>query len=263
MSLRRKRGPFRRALISDVHGNPKALQAVFAHIAAEGITEIYCLGDIIGYGPEPNLALDLVRDNCVVVLRGNHDEGARDLTTAADFNPDAYRATEWTREQLLRYGSRDPFAYIESLSSSHHDGDVSYYHASPRNPLYEYIFPLDAMSDKKIRRIMNRVNRLAFVGHTHCPGIFVPDPLGFEFIPDEIVPADFEIPAGPVVVNVGSVGQPRDKDPRACWVKFEGDHSTLRITYYRVDYQPQSVADQIYSIPELADHLGRRLLTGE
>lgn len=166
-----------KAIISDIHGNQEALEAVLDDIARQRVTEIYCLGDVIGYGPNPRECIDLVR-KCKVVLLGNHDYAA--LADTRGFNPSARRALVWTCMQLDL--PTDPPDVIESrwkfladLPLTHREGDILYVHASPRNPLVEYVFPEDVHNQQKMDGVFGEIERCCFVGHTHVPGIFTED----------------------------------------------------------------------------------------
>lgn len=246
------------ALISDCHGNSEALDAVLNDIKRRGIKYIRCLGDTVGYGPDPNGTLDRVRDNCFEVLLGNHDLAALDLQEAADFSGAAYGSAVWTREQLIQHGTRDPLGYLGTLQPAAQDGDVSYYHGSPRYPVTEYVTARDVGNTRKMKEIFDLIDRIAFIGHTHEAGLFLYDGSRVTHVPQVMVPDDYESPADKTLVNVGSVGQPRDSNPDACYVIFDG----TKITYVRVPYDVQKVAEAIWQIPELDHFLGERILTG-
>jgi diadenosine tetraphosphatase ApaH/serine/threonine PP2A family protein phosphatase len=250
--------PRMKALISDIHSNLEALQAVLADIARYPVEAIYCLGDVIGYGPNPRECLDRIMRACPVVLMGNHDQAV--LFDPMNFNPVAERATMWTREQLDRpvpnRGAADArWEFLSARPLKHRDGDFLLVHGSPRNPLNEYIFPEDIYSEAKMRSIFAQVPRYMFQGHTHVPGIFT-ESLEF-YSPDEI---DFEhkLDGGKTLCNVGSVGQPRDGDRRACYVLLDGN--TIR--FRRVEYDVETTAGKIREIEDLDDFLADRLRGG-
>ncbi len=142
----------RRALISDIHGNLEALEVVLEDIKAQGIPEIYCLGDIIGYGPNPRECIDLVMKHAVVTLLGNHDQGA--MFDPDGFNVGAERAIFWTREQLEsphdRENNERRWEFLGGLPRSYRAGSFLFVHGSPRNPLSEYIFPEDIYNHRKM-----------------------------------------------------------------------------------------------------------------
>lgn len=245
-----------KAFISDIHGNLEAFQAVLADIKQLGITEIYCLGDIIGYGPNPRECIDLVMANCSMCLLGNHDQGA--LFDPEGFNGPAERAIFWTRQQLetgdpkrneLRWG------FLGERPRTHRDGKFLFVHGSARNPLNEYVFPEDIYNQRKMEKIFALVENYCFQGHTHVPGVFT-ESLDF-FSPEEL---NFEYKLGPekILVNVGSVGQPRNGDPRSSYVTLDGE----RLSFRRVDYDKDTTIRKIYDIPELDNFLGDRLRDG-
>jgi predicted phosphodiesterase len=244
-----------RAIISDIHGNLEALDAVMADIRAQGITEIYCLGDIVGYGPNPCECIDGVAD-CQVCLLGNHDQAA--LFDPEGFNAGAERAIFWTRKMLE--SSRGPKAerrwdFLGELPRVHREPNFMFVHGSARNPLNEYVFPDEIYNQRKMERIFSLVEKYCFQGHTHIPGVFTED-LSF-FAPEEI---DFKYELGPkkLLINVGSVGQPRNGDNRSSYVVVDGN--TLH--FKRVQYNWEATRKKIYEIPELDNFLGDRLADG-
>jgi predicted phosphodiesterase len=247
----------KRALISDIHGNLEGLQAVLADIQNRGISQVYCLGDIIGYGPNPRECIDLVM-KCDLCLLGNHDQGA--LFDPEGFNAGAERAIFWTREQLEDpQGSADQNArrwdFLGELPRNHRENGILYVHGSARNPLNEYVFPEDIYNRRKMEKIFALIEHYCFQGHTHVPGVFV-DSMNFSS-PEELN-YQYRLGNEKVMVNVGSVGQPRDGDPRSCYVIQEDD----LLTFVRVPYDPEITRRKIYDIPDLDNFLGDRLLEG-
>lgn len=248
----------KRALISDIHGNLEAAQAVLADIREQGIAEIYCLGDIIGYGPNPRECIDLVIAHCTATILGNHDQGA--LFDPDGFNRGAEQAIFWTRDQLESpRGNPDDNArrwdFLGELPRSLRENGFLFVHGSARNPLSEYVFPEDIYNQRKMEKIFSLVEKYCFQGHTHVPGVFTQN-LNF-FSPDEI---NYEFPLGgeKILVNVGSVGQPRDGDNRACYTIIDGD----KVRFRRVTYPFEETRAKIYAIPELDNFLGDRLREG-
>ena len=255
-------GLWRGAIISDIHGNLEALRAVLDDISRQPISDIYCLGDIVGYGPNPRECLDLTMQ-CKMVLLGNHDHGA--IFDPEGFNASAERAIFWTRDQL-EASSESPEArkrrwdFLADRPRTHLEGDLLFVHGSPRNPLNEYIFPEDVYNQRKMERIFSLVDHYCFQGHTHVPGIFTAqaaEQIYYFNSPEEI---DFKhtLDARKTLCNVGSVGQPRDGDPRACYVVLDGRN----IRYRRVPYDVEATAKKIYATAELDDLLGTRLREG-
>ena len=250
----------KRALISDIHSNLEGLEAVLADIDAQGIKDIYCLGDIVGYGPNPRECIDLVRKRTQICLLGNHDQGA--LFDPEGFNSVAEKAIFWTREQLekpLDIGDRpdERWEFLGELPRTHRDEPFLFVHGSARNPLNEYVFPEDVYMPRKLERIFALVQRFCFQGHTHVPGVFTEQP---EFVSPEDTAYEYRFPnTGRLMINVGSVGQPRDGDNRACYVVLEDEIVTFR----RVSYDFEETRRKIYGIPDLDNNLGDRLRDGK
>ena len=250
-----------KAIISDIHGNLEALQAVLKDIENQGVEEIYCLGDVVGYGPNPRECVDLVM-SCKLVLLGNHDQGA--LFDPEGFNPPAERAIFWTRAQLESAngdnGDRQRrWEFLVGRPRCHREEGLLFVHGSARNPLNEYVFPEDIYNQRKMERIFALVERTCFQGHTHVPGIFteIQDDL-YQFQSPEELDYLFKLNDRKLLCNVGSVGQPRDGDRRGCYVLFDGE--TIR--YRRVDYDVETTIRKIYAINDLENFLGDRLRDG-
>ncbi|WP_425400472.1 metallophosphoesterase family protein [Aeoliella sp.] len=248
----------KRAIISDIHGNLEALQAVLDHIRSQGITEVFCLGDIIGYGPNPCECLDLVIENTAVCILGNHDQGA--LFDPEGFNSGAERAIFWTRSQLENgTGSRDAtdarWDFLGALPRVHRDGNWLYVHGSARNPVNEYVFPEDIYNQKKMDKLFGLITLGCFQGHTHVPGVFTESR---NFVSPEETNYVYHVTDQKFMINVGSVGQPRDGDNRSCYVVQEPH----QVTFHRIDYDRDTTAGKIYDIPDLDNFLGDRIKQG-
>jgi len=255
------------AVISDIHANEEALRRVLEDIGSRTIERIICLGDIVGYGPDPLACVDLVRERCEWALMGNHDFGV--LYEPTNFNPGAESAAFWSREALegeeddeararrYEFLGRLRVRVIES-SNGESGTPLLYVHGSPRRPVTEYIFPDDPMSSpEKMESIFERFERVALVGHTHVPGVFTDEPDFYP--PTELGESTYRFSEDEkAIVNVGSVGQPRDLDPRASYVILHED----RVEFVRVEYEVAKTADRIRSIPNLNDWLGDRLYEG-
>jgi predicted phosphodiesterase len=251
----------KRAIISDIHSNLEALQAVLADIQDQGIKETYCLGDLVGYGPNPCEVIDEVM-KCQVCLLGNHDQGA--LFDPEGFNTGAERAIFWTRAQLengngspaIRQGRWD---FLGELPRNHQEqeGKLLFVHGSARNPLNEYVFPEDIYNKRKLDKIFALIPQHAFQGHTHVPGVFT---LGetFNFSSPEEINYQYRLGREKAMINVGSVGQPRDGNPRACYVVLDDD----LVRFRRVDYDFDKTIAKIYNVPDLDNFLGDRLRDG-
>ncbi len=251
----------RQALISDIHGNLEALNAVMADIETQSVTEVICLGDIVGYGPNPCECLDLVMKKAKFSILGNHDQAA--LFDPEGFNPVALRAIYWTRDRLDdTTGGRQSVAnkrwdFISELLKQHSNGDFLFVHGSPRDPTNEYVFPETIYDGPKMRSMFERVRQYCFQGHTHMPGVFTED---LEFIEPHQCDHEFQLEREKLMVNVGSVGQPRDENPKSCYVIL--DHDKKRIYFRRVEYDVEKTIKKIYAIEELDNVLGDRLRTG-
>ncbi len=207
----------KRALISDIHSNIESLDAVLNDIRAQGISEIYCLGDLVGYGPNPREVIDEIM-KCPVCLLGNHDQGA--LFDPEGFNSGAERAIFWTRNQLENGpGSvavrQKRWDFLGELPRNHVEGKLLFVHGSARNPLNEYVFPEDIYNKRKLEKIFALIPQYAFQGHTHVPGVFTEN---YNFYSPEELNNEYRLNQEKAMINVGSVGQPRDGDPlRATW----------------------------------------------
>jgi diadenosine tetraphosphatase ApaH/serine/threonine PP2A family protein phosphatase len=254
------------AVISDIHANLEALKKVLADIATRGIDRIICLGDIIGHGPDPIQCVDLVREHCQWSLMGNHDFGV--LYEPTNFNPGAESAAYWTRDQFDAEPDAntraDRYDFLGHLKvrvlevAPDSKRSILFVHGSPRRPINEYIFPDDAMTaPEKLETIFERVEGIAMVGHTHVPGVFTDEPDFYP--PSELGEAGYSFNGEEkAIINVGSVGQPRDLDPRAGYVILHPE----RVEFIRVEYDADVTARKIHQIAELSDWLGDRLYEG-
>ncbi|PKB83213.1 MAG: hypothetical protein BZY88_02655 [SAR202 cluster bacterium Io17-Chloro-G9] len=216
----------RSLILADVHANLEALNAVFADAPSQGgFEEIWCLGDTVGYGPDPSACLELIRSYRFRMVAGNHDFAAVNLRTTADFNQDAQASTEWTAGQL----SQEEFQFLAGLPLSTEADPFTLVHGSLRDPLTEYL--LDQDSARATFALMN--NPHCLVGHSHIPFICREQGGDAEF---------FEFPCGqPVpmgeersIINPGGVGQPRDRDSRPSYAIYDSEANTIqrhRVTY--------------------------------
>jgi diadenosine tetraphosphatase ApaH/serine/threonine PP2A family protein phosphatase len=247
------------AIISDIHSNLLALQAVLADIDNRGVKEIFCLGDIVGYGPEPKACLDLIIERQIASIMGNHDHAV--FYEPTNFNTGAERASYWTRQQLESEPNKEKrnqrWSFLGRLPVRLQMGDILLVHGSPRRPVTEYIFPDDIYTNTaKISAIFERVEHLCFVGHTHVPGVFLEDPDFYSV--DEL---DYVYPISPkerAIINVGSVGQPRDQDVRSSYVVVQDD----KVEFIRVPYDVEATVAKIMANPALDDFEGQRLRDG-
>jgi predicted phosphodiesterase len=248
----------KRALISDIHSNLEALRVVLDDIRTQGIAEVFCLGDVIGYGPNPCECLDEVMRVCQACILGNHDQAA--LFDPDGFNPVALRAVYWTREQLdvgpggaTKVNAR--WDFLGELPRTRNDGQWMFVHGSPREPTNEYVFPEDIYNHRKMEILFRLINRYCFQGHTHIPGIFTSS---MEFITPDECNYVYRLTGEKTMINVGSVGQPRDNDPRACYVILDGEDVIFR----RLEYPIDVVSKKIYLTDSLDNMLGDRLHAG-
>jgi len=241
----------RAAVISDVHGNLAALEAV-VESALETSDVIWCLGDVVGYGPRPNECLALVREHCSIVLAGNHDLAAVGIVDAVTFSRDAGRAVRWTREVL----AADHEAYLRTLRPLAEYGEVGLYHGSPRDPVWEYV--LDAAVAQEVLEAAD--HRVILCGHTHgavaafletgrLHGGRVGDGRRLDLRDRDRI-----------LLNPGAVGQPRDGDPRAAWMVLtvDADGTATNAEFHRTSYDIGRTQVEILEagLPErLADRL--------
>ncbi|MCH8151298.1 MAG: metallophosphoesterase family protein [Planctomycetes bacterium] len=247
------------AIISDIHANLEALQVVLDHIDTQNIDRIICLGDILGYGPSPVECVDLVADRCEWSLMGNHDFGV--VYEPTNFNLAAEQAAYWSREQFEAQPGSDESAkrweFLSRLRVRVSFDSFLCVHGTPRRPINEYLFPEDAVnSPVKMQQIFELIDRYCLVGHTHVPGVFTDEP---DFYPPEDLDGEYKLREDEkAIINPGSVGQPRDLDPRASYAVIDDD----RVRFIRLEYDIDAVVAKIRSVPELLDWLGDRLYEG-
>jgi predicted phosphodiesterase len=247
-----------KAILSDIHGNIEALEAVLEDMKQFSLEAVYCLGDMIGYGPDPRACLDRCMEWDLVLL-GNHDQAA--LFDPSNFNPAAERAIAWTRSQLeaptpSRSAAERRWDFLGERPVRHKEGDFLFVHGSPRNPLNEYVFPEDVYNQRKIDGIFGMVTRYCFMGHTHLPGVFTESR---DFYTPEELDYSYRLDGRKTLVNVGSVGQPRDGDWRASYIVLDGD----LVRFRRVEYDVAATVAKVHDDPDLDDFLGDRLLNGK
>jgi len=212
-------------ICSDIHSNATAFKAVLESMHDNGVERKVCLGDIVGYGVDTDECVDLVRENMDFCLIGNHDSVAVKNESSEGFNPYAKQAIEWTQKHL----SKESISYIRSLPYIHEENDICFVHASPLSPA-DWVYVTDL--EDALNAFDHFSERYCFVGHTHSPVIIASRPLAIPKILDEYeyVIANTER----LLVNVGSVGQPRDRDPRACWCLLDTETKCVRLI--RVNY---------------------------
>ncbi len=219
----------RTALISDIHGNLEALQAVLDDISTRQVDQVCSLGDVIGYGCDPLACLNLVTERCRIKLMGNHEYAAIGVLSSDSMNLNARQSIFWTQSQL----SDRELSLISGFKMTAEIDNALLVHSSPFEP-DEWHYVLSARDAEEAFR--QSKHRLIFYGHTHLPVIYCQPPVGkirtigaHDFDPDE---------ESRYLINVGSVGQPRDNDPRACYVVY--DAGEVSISFHRVEYDIQA-----------------------
>jgi len=238
------------AAISDIHANLHALEAVLEAIDADPPDELWCLGDLVGYGPRPNEVVALVRERAGISLLGNHDLGVLGSLDLDEFSPDAAASAVWTRTVLLD----EHRAYLESLSPKAKAEGAELYHASPRDPVWEYVITEEAAR----AALEATIAPVVLVGHSH---IALAITLTEGRLEGDLAPAGSEVglDEGRWLLNPGSVGQPRDGDPRAAWLDL--DLPSGRARFRRVPYDIERTQAEIRD-RALPESLAQRLAHG-
>jgi predicted phosphodiesterase len=238
------------AVISDIHANFPALTAVLGGIDETGVDEIWCLGDLVGYGPDPDACVAAVNARAAVCLAGNHDMVVTDAIDIAVFASDAGTAARWTAATI----TAETMAILRELSPSGERAGVELYHASIRDPVWEYV--IDNHTAAVCLELQS--SQLALIGHSHVPLLY--GYAGGEFVAG-LAPADTEMTfaGGPFLLNPGSVGQPRDGDPRAAYLLLDFERETA--TWKRVTYDIAATQKSIAAVG-LPRRLGTRLNDG-
>ena len=214
----------RYAILADIHSNLAAFRAVLADIEERGgVEEIWCLGDVIGYGPDPHECIALLRRYNHLCVAGNHDWAAIEKVDVSDFNPDAAEACLWTGTQL----TADDAAYVGSLPLTLTRGDFTIVHGSPREPTWEYVVSVPSA----VANFHAFDTRYCLVGHSHVPRVFE---LVEEMCLEQELPAELDLGENRLIINPGGVGQPRDGDPRAAYAIY--DEAKGVVSHYRVSY---------------------------
>ena len=240
------------AILSDIHGNRHAFEAVLADVETTGAQEIWCLGDLVGYGADPNDCVKLARERTAICLAGNHDLAVTGELSIDEFSRGAAIAARWTQEVI----AAEHVDYLSSLRPSGSASNVGLYHASPRDPVWEYV--LSALLAELC--LDAQQHRICLVGHSH---------VALAFWRPEGEPAtgeprhggdEHDLASGEWILNPGSVGQPRDGDPRAAWLLL--DTEAWRATWRRTDYDIAGAAAAIRAA-RLPDSLAERLEYGQ
>jgi predicted phosphodiesterase len=238
------------AVISDVHSNLQALEAVLEHAGKEGSDEIWCLGDIVGYGGKPSECLALVRERADICLGGNHDLVVAGVLDIDQFTSDAGVAARWSRSVL----TPDELEVLAALSPMGERAGISLFHGSIRDPIWEYVLTADVAGAS----LREQTTDLALVGHSHVQLALALGEAGLEggkAEPDQELKLE-----GTQLLNPGSVGQPRDRDPRAAWLLIDDEARSARFMRSEYDIEGAQADIRTAGLPaRLADRLSRGL----
>jgi diadenosine tetraphosphatase ApaH/serine/threonine PP2A family protein phosphatase len=243
------------AVLSDVHSNLPALETVLAAAEEASVDQLWCLGDLVGYGADPDACTALIRERCDVCLVGNHDLavlGALDVTA---FSETAKVAVEWTREQA----SEETTEFLRGLDPEMERDGFGLFHASPRDPIWEYVLSIDQAE----AGLDAQPQRIGLIGHSHISLFFTRPEDGprhsYAHGAQAGEGALLDIDDGGWLINPGSVGQPRDGDARAAWLELDTEEWTVR--FHRAPYDIGAAADAILAAG-LPSSLAERLLVG-
>lgn len=217
------------------------------YLKAEKISKIICLGDVVGYGPRPNECVEIVKENCEICLMGNHDHAVLGLTDIEYFNQYARDSVIWTQKHI----SPENKTFLKHLPFTHTMDEILFVHSTPIKPEeWNYIF-----SEQDARRNLEYISQnLVFIGHSHIPVIFQYD--GSSLSADQL---ELDLQNERYIVNVGSVGQPRNEDPRSCFVIYDDQNQT--INYIKLEYDVKKTFQEIID-NKLSPFLAMRLLHG-
>ncbi len=243
----------RLGVISDIHSNLPALEAVLAAVDEAGVDELWCLGDVVGYGAQPDECAKLVSERCALSLVGNHDLAVLGELEVSAFSPSAAEAVTWTKRNV----APETLEFLRGLEPADETREVGLYHASPRDPVWEYVLWVDQAEEC----LAVQSGRVSLIGHSHVALFFVA-PEGDSEVRGSNAEGGtrIEIADGRWLINPGSVGQPRDGDPRAAWLELDTEAWTA--TYRRTPYEIDRAAEAI-AAAELPEQLGTRLYVGQ
>jgi predicted phosphodiesterase len=240
------------AICSDIHGNRHAFEAVIAAAEDSGAEELWCLGDLVGYGADPDACVALADAHCTICLAGNHDLAVVDVLSLEEFSRGAALAARWTRD-VIRPETRE---YLLSLAPQGSGENVGLFHASPRDPIWEYV-----LSGLTAELCFDATDfRVSLIGHSH---------VALSFHRPEGEPAsgstrregtELDVSAGEWLINPGSTGQPRDGDPRAAWLEL--DTVAWTVKWRRAEYDIAGAQAAIRAA-RLPDSLAERLQYGQ
>jgi predicted phosphodiesterase len=240
------------AICTDIHGNRHAFEAVIAAAEADGAEELWCLGDLVGYGAEPDACVALAERHCAICLAGNHDLAVVEVLSLEEFSRGAAIAAQWTQDTI----SNETREFLLSLQPSGSGEGIGLFHASPRDPVWEYV-----LSGLTAELCFDATDfRVSLIGHSH---------VALSFNRPEGQPAsgttrregtELDLSTGEWLVNPGSTGQPRDGDPRAAWLMLDTDAKTA--VYRRSEYDIAGAQAAIRAA-RLPDSLAERLQYGQ
>lgn len=240
----------RTAILTDVHANLEALTACIAAAEGQKADRFVCLGDIVGYGADPNEACDLIRRRCQFAVLGNHDAAVAGRMDYSYYYAAAREVLDWTALHL----SKENLEWLRGLSYQVEEGDIVYGHASPRDPAaFEYVFALEQAEDLVARA--SKLPRVSFIGHSHLQRAFQLGERIRDIWSERVRIEDNRR----YLCSIGSCGQPRDYDPRACFGIW--DDGAKVVEYHRVQYDAEKTARKILEAG-LSPHFARRLLHG-
>jgi predicted phosphodiesterase len=217
----------RYAIIADIHASLAAFTAVLDDIEKRGgVAEVWCLGDVVGCGPDPHECLDLLRKQKHICIAGDHDWAVAGKLSLSAFDPDAAAACRWTTEQL----SPEDIAYLGNLPQVIERGDFSLVHGSPREPIWEYLLSVSSAKEN----FAGFKSAYCLVGHSHLPSVFRQTESGDASFSPFLDYVGLSLGKSRLIINPGSVGQPRDGDPRASYAILDSETRMVRL--YRVSY---------------------------
>jgi diadenosine tetraphosphatase ApaH/serine/threonine PP2A family protein phosphatase len=243
------------AILTDIHSNLPALEAVLEAIDDARLERIWCLGDVVGYGAQPDDCARLVSERCELSLVGNHDLAVTGEIETDVFSASAAAAVEWTRANC----EAETMDFLKGLKPEHTEQEVGLYHASPRDPVWEYVLAVD-----QARECMQEQSaRVSLIGHSHVALWFSdgPGPAGNSAGGGQAEGGiELDLSESRWLLNPGSVGQPRDGDSRAAWLEL--DTESWKATYHRLEYEIDRAAEAIRAA-ELPQLLAERLYVGQ
>jgi predicted phosphodiesterase len=240
------------AIISDIHANLEALEAVFADSALQKVDEVICLGDIVGYGANPNECIELVKKNCPLRILGNHDAAAVGLLSTEHFNVHAKIAIDWTVENL----SADSQSALRSFPLKKNRNEFTFVHATPYEPnMWYYITSLEEAAFN----FQFFETKFCFVGHTHIPIIIVLENEKEVYVHQGTSITWTDMKQARFLINTGSVGQPRDRNPKSCYGILDTEEKTFQLR--RIDYDIAKAQAKMRKI-KMPDFLITRLKDG-